>query len=263
MTVRRHLVLVAATAFALLTITRSVGAQVVVIDPANIAQAVELVTKAALEYEKLVEQYETIVRMSQALPNMARYRTSAVGFSSHDPSRWAYGGPWITALNLGDPAGDRFKEIARTMRPAAAALAALPPAARQAVENAIATIEVTDSIAQRGAHQVALVRGYSGIVQGVVQTLEDDILNAAAPYHRVTTVLDKIAAGELVGRRQDTATNQVISHALEQLLAQSKRKRDTEVATMNMRLMSMQGGREFSRRYIEGSAEALRTWRQP
>ena len=33
----------------------------------------------------------------------------------------------------------------------------------------------------------------------------------------MTDVLDKIAAGELLGRRQDTATNQLLSHALEQL----------------------------------------------
>jgi hypothetical protein len=32
---------------------------------------------------------------------------------------------------------------------------------------------------------------------------------------------------------------------------------------MNMRLVAMQQGREYSRSYIEGSAEALRTWRQP
>jgi hypothetical protein len=263
MTLRTRVVRLTAITAALVSFTGPARAQVVVFDPANIAQAVELVSKAALEYDKLVEQYETIVRMSQALRNIDRYRTVPIAFASHDPSRWPYGGPWITALNLGDPAGDRFTQIARTMRPTAAALAGLSPAARRAIENAIATIEVTDSIAQRGAHQVALVRGYSGVVQGVVQTLENDILNPAAQYHRVTTVLDKVAAGELIGRRQDTATNQLISHALEQLLAQSKRRRDTEVATMNMRLVSMQQGRTFSRGYIDGSADAFRTWRQP
>ena len=56
----------------------------------------------------------------------------------------------------------------------------------------------------------------------------------------MTAILDKVAAGELLGRRQDIATNQLLSHALEQLLARSKRLRDTEAATMNMRLGGLQ-----------------------
>ena len=59
----------------------------------------------------------------------------------------------------------------------------------------------------------------------------------------MTAILDKVAAGELLGRRQDMATNQLLSHALEQLLARSKRLRDTEAATMNMRLGGLRDGR--------------------
>src|SRR5712691_3991640 len=238
--------------------------QLVVNDPLNTAQAIALVQKTISEYQTLVQQYQTIVRMSQSLQNMARYRTVPIAFSSHDPSRFPYGAPWLTALNSGDARGDLYGQIARTMqRPSAAALARLPPDARRAVEDAYATIEITDSIAQRGAHQIALVRGYGGRLQNIVQILEDDVLNPLASYHQVTSVLDKVAAGELVGRRQDTASNQLLSHALEQLLAQAKRKRDTEVATMNMRLAAMRDAGVVSRSYKAGSAEALRTWRQP
>jgi hypothetical protein len=96
-----------------------------------------------------------------------------------------------------------------------------------------------------------------------VQLLESDILSPVSAMHQLTAILDKIAAGELVGRRQDTGSNQLLSHALEQLLAQSKRRRDTEVAAMNMRLVAMQHGRDFGQGFIAGSANALRTWRQP
>lgn len=240
------------------------SAQFIVNDPANTAQAIALVQKTISEYETLVRQYQTIVRMSQGLRNMERYRTAPVAFSAHNPSRWTYGGPWLTALNAGDARGDLYEQIARTVqRPSAAALSRLPPAARRVIEDAYATIEITDSIAQRGAHQVALVRGYGGRLQSVVQLLENDILSPLSELHELTVILDKVAAGELVGRRQDTASNQLLSHALEQLLAQAKRRRDTEAATMNMRLVGMQRGRAASRSYIEGSADALRTWRQP
>ena len=55
----------------------------------------------------------------------------------------------------------------------------------------------------------------------------------------MTAILDKVAAGELLGRRQDMASNQLLSHALEQLLARGKRLRDTEAATMNMQLVDV------------------------
>jgi hypothetical protein len=262
MTSPKRLIAIATLAVGLAA--RPAHGQLVVNDPLNTAQAIALVQKTISEYQTLVQQYQTIVRMSQGLQNMARYRTVPIAFSSHDPSRFPYGAPWLTALNSGDARGDLYGQIARTMqRPDAVALARLPPDARRAIENAYATIEITDSIAQRGAHQVALVRGYGGSLQSVVQLLENDIVSPVSSLHQLTAILDKVAAGELVGRRQDTASNQLLSHALEQLLAQAKRRRDTEVATMNMRLVAMQRGRDVGRSYIEGSADALRTWRQP
>src|SRR5579872_2679041 len=85
----------------------------------------------------------------------------------------------------------------------------------------------------------SLVRGYSDRLQQLTQDLEADILNPSSRYHEMTAVLDKVATGELLGRRQDMATNQLLSHALEQLLARSKRMRDTEAATMSMRLLGL------------------------
>jgi len=256
--------LIAVATFAIGLLAHPAHGQLVVNDPLNTAQAIALVQKTISEYQTLVQQYQTIVRMSQSLQNIARYRTVPIAFSAHDPSRWPYGGPWLTALNTGDPRGDLYAQIARTMRrPSPTALARLPPEARRAIENAYATIEIADSIAQRAADHVGLVRGYGGRLQSVVQLLENDILSPLSAFHQLTAILDKVAAAELVGRRQDTASNQLLSHALEQLLAQAKRRRDTEVATMNMRLVSMQRGRDVGRSYIEGSAEALRTWRQP
>ena len=256
--------LIAVATFAVGLLAHPAHGQLVVNDPLNTAQAIALVQKTINASHTGVQQYQTIVRMTQSLQNMARYKTVPIAFSSHDPSRFRYGAPWLTALNSGDARGDLYAQIARSLqRPDAAALARLPPDARRAIEDAYATIEITDSIAQRGAHQVALVRGYGGSLQSVVQLLENDILSPVTSLHQLTAILDKVAAGELVGRRQDTASNQLLSHALEQLLAQAKRRRDTEAATMNMRLVAMQRGRDVGRSYIEGSADALRTWRQP
>jgi hypothetical protein len=79
----------------------------------------------------------------------------------------------------------------------------------------------------------------------------------------MTAILDKIAAGELLARRQDMATNQLLSHALEQLLARAKRQRDTEASTINMQLVTWRDARAANKAFVAGTGDALRTWRQP
>ena len=238
-------------------------AQFVVIDPGNLAQAILIADRTLQEYNTLLRQYEAILRMSQGLGAMGQYRIPVIGITGHDVGRFPYGAPWLQGLNSGDARGTLYEQAVRRLERPGNELSQLPASARKAIENAYATIEITDSIAEIGGHQVALVRGYSGHLQQATQALENDVLNTSPRYHEMTAVLDKVAAGELLARRQDMATNQLLSHALEQLLARSKRMRDTEAATMNMRLLGMRDGRTAGRNLIRGAADDLRTWRQP
>jgi hypothetical protein len=238
-------------------------AQLVVTDPGNLTQTVLIAERTLREYDTLWAQYQTILRISQGLGSMDRYRIPAIGINGHDPSRWPYGSPWLQGLNSGDARGTLYRQTARPLAPPAMLLNQLPPAARRAVENAYATIEITDSVAQIAGHQVGLVRGYSGRLQDATQALEADVMDPRPRYHQMTAILDKVAAGELLGRRQDNATNQLLSHALEQLLVRSKRLRDAEAATMNMRLLGLRNGRAAGTSLVSGSANDLRTWRQP
>ena len=65
------------------------------------------------------------------------------------------------------------------------------------------------------------------------------------------------------GPGPDMAANQLLSHTLEQLLARSKRLRDTEATTMNMQLVRWRDGRQANEAMAAGTGEALRVWRQP
>lgn len=245
------------------TLAMPAQAQLVVNDPGNLAQATLIAERTLREYEALWAQYQTIVRMAQGLGNMDRYRIPPGVITGHDPNRWQYGSPWLQGLNSGDPRGTLYRQTTRPLSAPAALLRGLPPNARKAVENAYATIEITDSVAQIAGHQVALVRGYSGALQRATQALEADVLDPRSRYHEMTAILDKVAAGELLARRQDNATNQLLSHALEQMLVRGKRLRDTEAAAMNMRLGSLRDGRAAGANVIRGAANDLRTWRQP
>ena len=256
----RRILIIAVCCMAL---TAPASAQFVVIDPANLVQTILIAERTLNEYNTLLRQYQTILKLARSLGSLDRYRTPPIAMTGHDASRWPYAAPWLQGLNSGDARGTLYEQTARRLERPGALLDPLPSDARKAIQDAYATIELTDSIAEIGGHQVALARGYNGVLQRVVQEFERDALSSAAGYHDMTAILDKISTGELVARRQDMATNQLLSHALEQLLARSKRMRDTEAATMNMRLVGMRDGRTAGTNLIEGTADALRTWRQP
>jgi hypothetical protein len=238
-------------------------AQWVVIDPANLEQAILIADRTLREYETLFDQYEIVLRMARALGSLDYYRIPSVSMTSHDVSRWEYGRPWLEGLNDGDATGAAYLQAARRLEHPGNVLASLPTATRQAIERAYATIEITDSVAQIAGHQVALMRGYAGQLQDAIAALERDVTSTAPEYHDTTAILDKVAAGELLGRRQDMAANQMLSHVLEQLLARGKRHRDSEAASMNMRFGGMRDGRAASNSIVRGAAHDLRAWRQP
>ena len=238
------------------------SAQVAVFDPANFVQTVLIAQRAQRHYEELQAQYRTVRRMAQGIGLVPAYRIPVIPATGHDLSRWTYGRPWLQGMNSGDAAGFAYLQTAVPLdRPTWPAR--LTQAARRLVERQYATIEISDSVAMMGAHQVGLVRGYHGRLQGAVQALEGDVLSGLSGSHEMTATLDKIAAGELIGRRQDMATNQLLSHALEQLLARGKRLRDTEAVTMNMQLVTWRDGRAANEAMVAGAGDALRTWRQP
>jgi hypothetical protein len=112
-------------------------------------------------------------------------------------------------------------------------------------------------------HQVGAIRQYNGRLQQGIDSLEDDVLSGESRYHELTAILDKVAAGELLGRRQDMAANQLLSHAVEQLLTRGKRLRDAEASTMNMQLTTWRDAHRANEAMVAGTADALRTWRQP
>jgi hypothetical protein len=256
--------LVALALFLLAIAPATARAQLVVLDPGNLVQAVLISERTWRQYQTLYDQYQLIRRMSRGLSSLDAYRIPAIATTRHDSSRLPYGRPWLDGLNSGDPGGQGYWATARRLeRPAGAALQQLPAAAREAIERMYSTIEISDSVAMMGGHQAALVRGYSARLQQAVGALERDVVSSDDNYHQLTAILDKISAGELLGRRQDMAANQLLTHTLEQLLTGNKRRRDTEVALMNMRLRTIRDGRRVNSTLAAGAAQDLTTWRQP
>ena len=158
-------------------------AQIVVIDPANLVETVLIASRTERHYEELVAEFQIIQRMAHGLAGLDQYRIPAIAITGHDPARWAFGRPWIQGLNSGDASGALYLSTALPLERPDPRLAQLPLSARQAFERRYATVEITDSVAMMGGHQVALTRNYHDRLQQAVQDLQRDVLNNQPGYH--------------------------------------------------------------------------------
>jgi hypothetical protein len=238
-------------------------AQLAVIDPSNLQQTVLIAQRTQRHLEELEAQFRTILRMSRGLGDLDRYRTPGIMGVSHNPQRWPYAASWLQGLNSGDPTGSAYGATTVPLNFIQSLPRTMSVAAHRTLANQIASVELADSVAMMAGHQIGAIRQYSGRLQQGVDSLEEDVMNGLARYHELTAILDKVAAGELLGRRQDMAANQLLSHAVEQLLARGKRLRDAEAATMNMQLTTWRDAQRANDAMVAGTADALRTWRQP
>src|SRR5580765_2347547 len=170
-------------------LTMSASAQLVVIDPANLAQAVLIAQRTQQTYEQLQNEYLLILRMAQSLGNLNGYRIPPIAITRHDASQWEFGRPWIEGLNAGDARGTAYLATAVPLQRPDSRLAQLGTEARRLFERQYATVEISDSVAMVGGHQVALIRGYHDQLQQVVEKLQEDVLNTSPNFHQVTAVL--------------------------------------------------------------------------
>jgi len=246
-----------------IALAESAFAQIPVSDPGNLTQAILIAERTRREYQALIAQYHMLLRMSRPLETLAGYRLPGVPSTAHDPMRWMYGRAWLQALNVGNAVRTAYEEITRQLARSEPATSRLPDDARRVLEAAYATVEITDAVTRAAGHHVGLTRAYGQRLERAIDALAGDVMSTAPQQHEMTAVLDKVAAAALIGRRQDMAMNQTLSHTVEQLLARSKRLRDTEAAAMNMRLAAMRDGHAASSAIVRGASADLRVWRQP
>jgi hypothetical protein len=256
---------------AVLAASTIAGAQIVVFDPATVAQNAAI---AALK-EQLsrllsneVDQLRQMARRLSAFADLQRY-----GF--HDTPEWRihlflfeqylFANRINASLNYGDRSGAGFGEVARErVEPGTelAALGAEDQGALDAVRAQLATLDLGDSTIVAGIDQNGQLR-YNGRKElEAIEALQSDVLDPSESQS-TAAVLDKVNAAGLIRARQQQARLQFLSAIVEQMLVDNKRSRDTEAAVMNMRLEALRDGRAAGAAVIAGAADDLRTWRQP
>lgn len=239
-------------------------AQLVVFDPVTTSRnAVTAWIKTDI-VEKLTQQRDRLDRMARRLSVYTDLRKYVLPdtplWRIHDFETRLFANDYHAALNYGDPTGLGYARVTR----ARVAPTPLPsdPAARRAVEAALATLDVADSMAIAGTDQTGLLR-YNGRRElAAIQALETDVVDPS-DAHSATAVLDKISGAVLIEARQKQARLQFLTAIVEQLVLENKRARDSEAALMNMQLGRLRGGRPAATALVDRAADDLRTWRQP
>ena len=243
------------------------SAQISVFDPAITARntATAAVREFLLNTER--EQHSQLRRMAQRLSLF----TSLAKYALEDPPRWrTHGGnsflftqAYNDALIFGDPVGAAFLAVSHPLADARDLLARLTPAARRIITSRLATVNMTDAAAIAATHDTGQLR-FNGRKHELpaIDALEAHVIDPSNEQS-ATAVLDKISGAALIAARQRQARVQLLAGVVEQLLIDTKRARDADVAAMNMQLVSWRDGRAANEAFVAGSGDALRTWRQP
>jgi len=255
------------SAFVLICLaTSSASAQLVVNDPAVTAR--NAITAMIKDYLVNLqrEQHSQLRRMARRLS----IHTNLAKYALPDPPRWRthggdflYAGPYNDALIFGDAGGAAYVALTHQLLSAARDLSRLTPDARRSVLARLATIQLSDAVAIAATHDSGQLRlnGRRRELRAI-DALEADVIDPSTEQS-ATAVLDKISGAALIGVRQRQARAQLLAGIVEQLLIEGKRARDSEAAAMNMRLVTWRDGRAANEAFVAGSADALRTWRQP
>jgi len=244
----------------------SAWAQWVVYDAATTAR--NTVTATLKEYLYLVQQQQRLkirdmARRLSALTSLRRY-------SLEDVPRWRthggdyfYAQPYNDALIFGDLTGAAFVDLSYPLVSNPGLLARLDPAARRRVEARLATVNLTDAAVIAATHGTGQLRwlGRKHELQAI-DALEADVVDPSSEQS-TTAVLDKISGAALIGARQRQARIQLLVGVVEQLLIDTKRARDTDMAALAMQMVTWRDGRAANEAFVAGSGDALRTWRQP
>jgi hypothetical protein len=103
--------------------------------------------------------------------------------------------------------------------------------------------------------QTARVNAFSQALAGRLQRLEADVTMPGV--HSTTTVLDAIAAGELLGRQQAAASLSTAEAQLDIQHAQELRVREDEANMLRFRM------EQLSAPPLLSGMDLLKVWRQP
>jgi hypothetical protein len=246
------------------------AAQTPVTDVANTTRNAMTAATKELLVQLQRRQHSELRRMAHRLSMF----TDLAKYAAPDSPRWRihdfedvnaflFSRDYHAALNYGDARGAAFEQVARTLeRNVAPLIQGQPDEAREMISRMLATLELADSAAITGTHQTGLLR-YNGRRElQAIEVLERHVIDPSQEQS-ATAIAEKVSGAVLIGARQRQARLQFMLALVEQALIDAKRTRDAEASTMNMQIGKLAAGATATASLVAGTAENLRTWRQP
>jgi hypothetical protein len=191
-----------------------------------------------------------------------RYRVSSPPWTLHELGGLQYAEPILRALNTGDPGGGRYRQVIDLLDLPNDIRSRMPAELRRRLGTAYATVELADSIATRGVDEAGTLRANSERILEVIDSMEEDAGSRVREFHTETALLNKINGAVVLGLRLEAQTNQFLLDALEQLVVDNKRKRDSEAKAINSTIHQWRYGQTYGASLFSRTASNLDTWRQ-
>jgi hypothetical protein len=257
---------VAVSVVLLLLDSRPARGQLVVHDPAVTGR--NSLTAVLKEY--LLDTQRAQHRQLRRMARRLSVHTGLDKYAPADPPRWRTHGSDVLfsrayneALIFGDPEGAAYRDLVHPVRADPNRVDRLTPAARRVLTSRLATVDVADATAMVATHDTGQLRFNGRKRERVaIDALEAHVTDPSNEQS-AAAVLEKISGAALIGVRQRQARVQLLAGIVEQLLVDSKRARDSETEAINMQVVMWRDARTANKAFVAGTADALRTWRQP
>ena len=253
----------------LLAITRPAGAQIVVHDPAVIAR--NSVTAVLKEYLLNVqraqrEQLDRMARRLSQLTNLDKYRVpDTPEWRIHDfwdPNAVLYARDYNAALNYGDPCGAAYLNVTVPAETTDGLPSGLGANARRTFTTRLATVDTADATLIAATNDAGQLRYNGRRVAAAIQALEQQVTDPSQTQS-TTAVLDKLTGAVLIGARQRHTRMELLTDLVDQLLVDTKRRRDAEAGALDMQITTWEESQAANDAFVDGTGDALSSWHQP
>jgi hypothetical protein len=226
-----------------LAVAVPVSAQMIVLDPAVLDNAVtqlieleESFAELVATYQQIRTQYLLLQHQAQGLPvDLAtRYRTVRspwLGLSA--TSAYGLTTTWVTAANTGAAASTGYTRATEALRPYGSAMARLSAEEAARVQARVDRVDLGDATAVHGLQALGLLRAREASVETALANLEADTFTGNADFNTQVAVLNKINATTVTTARVATDTNNLLVSLLEQQLLDATERREAAVEGIN------------------------------